>query len=250
MKAFQKMQEEQPLLEHPKAAQLLYALYHKQTDKLDEESLESILTEDSSPIGMLIPWKLLLLIHSHRIDEALDWLTNQVRNRQGQYMNACSMPLLAPIRKEEMFLHQVASEFPSLSSHPFSLFSKPTSNEKLSKLPEDECKRIQKALHIAMEMEHLYTNPTLSLRDLAEKVETHANKLSWLLNDRLGKSFNDYVNAYRLEAFKQRAKEDHERNFTLLGLAYEAGFNSKSVFNDYFKRYEGCTPSQWLKQMQ
>jgi len=93
-----------------------------------------------------------------------------------------------------------------------------------------------------------YLDTSLSLRSLASAADLHPNKLSWLLNDQLGMNFNDYVNDFRLECFKKQALDPVNNNFTLLGLAFESGFNSKSTFNTFFKKRTGTTPRSWLKQ--
>ena len=63
----------------------------------------------------------------------------------------------------------------------------------------------------------------------------------------LGKNFNEYINSYRIKSFKKKALDPANRHLTLLGLAYESGFNSKTVFNSFFKKTEGQTPRQWVK---
>ena len=98
--------------------------------------------------------------------------------------------------------------------------------------------------------EKCYLQESLGLKDLAEKIRLHPNKLSWLLNERIGKNFYNFVNGYRLEEFQRRAVDPENQNLSLLGLAYDSGFNSKSVFNDYFKKATGLTPKAWLRQQQ
>lgn len=93
-----------------------------------------------------------------------------------------------------------------------------------------------------------YLNPDLSLRDLANQIDIHPNHLSWILNNSIGKNFNECINSYRIEAFKSIAKAPENENLTIEGLAYESGFNSKTVFNTYFKKETGLTPKQFLKQ--
>jgi YesN/AraC family two-component response regulator len=90
--------------------------------------------------------------------------------------------------------------------------------------------------------------PNLSLRSLADQVEIHPNKLSWLLNERMGKNFNEFINHYRIEYFKKLAFNPENSHISLLGLAYESGFNSKTVFNTYFKKETGLTPKEYLKK--
>ncbi|MDW3196812.1 MAG: helix-turn-helix domain-containing protein [Cytophagales bacterium] len=93
-----------------------------------------------------------------------------------------------------------------------------------------------------------YLDPKLSLRALAETIELHPNQLSWLLNDKIGKNFNDFINGYRLAAFQERAKDPSLGHLTLLGLALESGFSSKSVFNEFFKKHTGKTPKAWVSE--
>ena len=91
-----------------------------------------------------------------------------------------------------------------------------------------------------------YLNPNLSLRSLAKEIDIHPNYLSWLLNNSIGKNFNAFINHYRIETFKSIAKDPHNEHLTIEGLAYESGFNSKTVFNTYFKKETGLTPKQFL----
>ncbi|WP_461630626.1 helix-turn-helix domain-containing protein [Labilibaculum euxinus] len=94
-----------------------------------------------------------------------------------------------------------------------------------------------------------YLNPSVSLRDLANQVEIHPNQLSWLLNEYVGKKFNEFINYYRLEHFKELAKNPENAHISIIGLAYESGFNSKTVFNTFFKKELGITPLEYLKNL-
>lgn len=88
-----------------------------------------------------------------------------------------------------------------------------------------------------------YLDVSITLRTPADTVELNANKLSWLINQIIGKNFNEYINGQMVEAFKQEALDPKFSQYSLLGIAHGCGFISKSVFNDYFKRSEGITPS-------
>jgi len=90
---------------------------------------------------------------------------------------------------------------------------------------------------------------TISLRQLAELTDIHPNQLSQLINEHIGQRFSDYVNAYRLKHFKALVEQPENRNLTLLALAYESGFNSKTVFNTYFKKATGKTPKAYWKEV-
>ncbi len=104
----------------------------------------------------------------------------------------------------------------------------------------------EKLMHL-FTVEEYYRKNELSLRELALELDTHPNYLSQIINERAGKNFYDFVNTFRLEAFKQRVRQQQHQHFTLLALAYDCGFNSKSAFNRYFKKHTGQTPSEFAK---
>ena len=87
-----------------------------------------------------------------------------------------------------------------------------------------------------MESERPYLNPSLTLRSFAGQVEIHPNQLSCLLNESIGKNFNEFINKKRSEHFKQIALNPDNSHISLIGLACESGFNSKTVFNTAFKK--------------
>ena len=75
------------------------------------------------------------------------------------------------------------------------------------------------------------------------------NVLSWVINDGFEKNFNEFVNQYRLEYFKKLLIDPENQHISILGLAYESGFNSKTVFNTFFKKVEGMTPKAYQKSL-
>nr|WP_246206001.1 helix-turn-helix domain-containing protein [Fulvivirga aurantia] len=77
-------------------------------------------------------------------------------------------------------------------------------------------------------------------------MQINAPELSRLLNERIGMSFFEYVNYHRIHKFIALAKSPLIEKKTLLGLAQEAGFHSKSSFNKSFKIVMGCPPSEYL----
>ena len=92
-----------------------------------------------------------------------------------------------------------------------------------------------------------YLNPGLSLRSLAHHIQVHPNHLSWLLNKVLGQNFNEFINEKRIEHFKKLSIDPSNSHISLIGLAYESGFNSKTVFNTAFKKSTGMTPKAYQK---
>ncbi|GAB4417443.1 MAG: hypothetical protein OHK0039_27810 [Bacteroidia bacterium] len=95
-----------------------------------------------------------------------------------------------------------------------------------------------------------YLNPKLTLGDLAEMADTNLHELSRAINQGFGQNFNDFVNGYRVEAFKARVQEPAYRNHTFLAVAFMVGFNSKTAFNRSFKKLTGMTPGAFLQETQ
>jgi len=120
-------------------------------------------------------------------------------------------------------------------------------SKKKALLEEGNVESYRKKLLQFMTDEAPYLSPDVSLRSLAGMIDLQPNQLSWLLNVSLGKNFNEFINRYRVETFKALAKDPANYNITVLGLAYNSGFNSKTVFNTYFKRETGLTPKEFLK---
>lgn len=103
---------------------------------------------------------------------------------------------------------------------------------------------IQK-LNAAIEDQHLYRNPQLSLADLSKFVNISERAISNAINQELGKNFFQFVNEYRVEEVKARLKDPKQEHFKILSLAFDAGFNSKASFNRVFKAYTGQTPQAY-----
>jgi AraC-like DNA-binding protein len=108
---------------------------------------------------------------------------------------------------------------------------------------------IHKELSQIMQHENLYKNPELTLSDVAQKLQVHPNILSQVINSIEQKNFYDYINSQRVEEFKQMITLPQNQKFTLLSLAYECGFNSKTSFNRNFKKNTLLSPTEYLKQI-
>jgi AraC-like DNA-binding protein len=92
----------------------------------------------------------------------------------------------------------------------------------------------------------LYQNPELTLTDLAKKLETNASIISKTINQGFQMNFNDCINTYRIEAVKNSFENGEHKKSTLLGIAFDCGFNSKATFNRAFKKNTGKTPKEYL----
>ncbi|WP_242157217.1 AraC family transcriptional regulator [Aestuariivivens sediminis] len=98
-----------------------------------------------------------------------------------------------------------------------------------------------------MEREKPYLNNKLTISELAEELSLSTNHLSQIINQYEQVNFHDFINKYRVEEFILKAQED--TSFSLLGLAYDSGFNSKSTFNTVFKKFKSLTPSQYISKL-
>jgi AraC-like DNA-binding protein len=124
----------------------------------------------------------------------------------------------------------------------------PKEKYKTSALLPETVEQVLPRLTRLMEEEKLFLDPDLTLKKLSERLQVHYNHLSQIINEHLGKSFNDYINAFRIEEAKQRLADPKEARKTVLEIAYDTGFYSKSVFNTAFKKFTGMTPSQFRKE--
>ncbi len=93
-----------------------------------------------------------------------------------------------------------------------------------------------------MEVEKLYLNATLSLAEFAKSLQLPQKTVSNHINIGLKKSFNDFVNLYRVEEVKRCLKTADIEKLTILAIAFDAGFNSKTTFNRIFKHFTGVAP--------
>lgn len=118
-----------------------------------------------------------------------------------------------------------------------------------SGLTEEISEELHRKLIRLMNEEALYKRSDLSINDLASILGVHPNYLSQVINQKEKKNFYDFVNTYRIDEFKRLIAIPENRQFTLLALAYDCGFNSKTAFNRYFKKATGQTPSEFSSSL-
>ena len=114
-----------------------------------------------------------------------------------------------------------------------------------SRLSEMEAKQYADQLRKHIETSKSYLNPDLTLTQLASEIGIQSYLLSQVINEQFRLNYFDFVNNYRVQAFKERILNPKYDNFSLLGIAFDCGFNSKSAFNRIFKKSTGLTPSQF-----
>lgn len=98
-----------------------------------------------------------------------------------------------------------------------------------------------------MEKEKPYLNPEITLPELASLIDIPSYQLSRVINEKFGCNFFDFINGYRVNEVKTKINDPSFSKLSLLGIAFDCGFNSKSAFNRIFKKMTGLTPSAYKK---
>jgi AraC-like DNA-binding protein len=122
-----------------------------------------------------------------------------------------------------------------------------TSSLLMSKMPQNEIEEWKNKILTLIDQERLYLNPELTLTDFAQRLHTHSKLISAVINEAFEKNFNDFVNEYRVNLFKEKVNDPKLKHLTLLAIAFECGFNSKSTFNRAVKRATGEMPSTFIQ---
>jgi AraC-like DNA-binding protein len=119
---------------------------------------------------------------------------------------------------------------------------------KKSALTDEQADIILAKLTRSMEKEKPYLEMGLTLPMLAKMLDVSQHHLSQVINEKLGKSFFDFINEYRVQETKKALFSSKSERFSILGIAMDAGFNSKSAFYTAFKKHTGMTPTQFKER--
>ncbi len=132
---------------------------------------------------------------------------------------------------------------PELFQHRYGIYS----NKKYEKstLPQDKIGKYLENILNYMKEEKPYMDSELTLYKLAEALSIHPHHLSQIINEQLNQNFFEFINKYRVEEAKEKLGDPEESSRTILDIAYDVGFNSKSTFNAIFKKYTHMTPSHF-----
>jgi len=118
-----------------------------------------------------------------------------------------------------------------------------------SGLSPEKAKEILEALLRFMETDKPYADCDLTLAQLAKRLSVTPHNLSEVINTRTGHNFYDFINQYRVEQVKKDLADHSKRDFKLLAIGLDAGFNSKTTFNTIFKRHTRLTPSGYREKL-
>ncbi len=116
----------------------------------------------------------------------------------------------------------------------------------VSKLKSNEVEAWKIKIQSLIDERKIYTNANLALSDIALLLNTNRNVISYIINQGFHMNFNDFINLKRVEAVIEKIKKGEHINNTLLSIAYDSGFNSKTTFNRAFKKHTSLTPKQFI----
>lgn len=102
-------------------------------------------------------------------------------------------------------------------------------------------------LKVLIKDQKIYLENDLSLLRLAEKIGASSNETSFIINELYQDNFYNFINKYRIEEAKLLLLSKRFNKLSIVGIAYESGFNSKTTFNTTFKKYIGQSPTEFVK---
>ncbi len=244
--------QDHPQVQLPYYCRALFKLMHKADHiAIDLSAIQSNRAgqnQHEAPAS-LIAWHLYLQVYLGHTQAALDALEAGIEGRLGQLINFQHDPFLKSLHSSSRYQDLLAQNFAKerLPSIPTPSQKAPKDEQTRSLLTPQEVDLYMSRLSSTLKADEPFLDPDLSLKGLANQLDIHPNKLSWLINERLDQNFNEYINGFRLEAFKKKALLPANAHLTLLAIAYESGFNSKTVFNTFFKKKMEMTPRAWVK---
>jgi AraC-like DNA-binding protein len=129
----------------------------------------------------------------------------------------------------------------------YKYYKKINNRYKNSIMDEEESQIILKKIESQLEVQKIYRDDNLSLQILAEKIETNSHRLSRVINEKKSLTFRELINSYRINEAKILLLKDGTSKLSVIDIALMVGFNSNVSFNRAFKKYSGCTPSEYRK---
>jgi len=120
---------------------------------------------------------------------------------------------------------------------------------KSSATEKNDYSAIVSRLTLLMEKDQPYLDPELNLAKLSSLVKTKPEYISEVLNSSLNQNFFDYINKYRIEEFKLKCLSGENKHLSIIGIAYDCGFNSKAAFYRAFNKFEGMSPTAYISKV-
>jgi AraC-like DNA-binding protein len=112
----------------------------------------------------------------------------------------------------------------------------------------EKADEIMKKVSYLFDVEKIYRQENINVQLLSEKLSIPSYQLSWVINKKMNTTFSELVNSCRIEEVKKRLTSHLDADKTILEIAFDSGFNTKTSFNRVFKKLTNKTPSQYRKQ--
>lgn len=151
------------------------------------------------------------------------------------------------LRQPEVFNKNVVEE-DKAPTHRHHTKAKPIQDQEQSLTPKEE--QAYEELVTLMEKKKLYTQLELTLQQVAEQLDIREVTLTKIIKSKTHDNFHSFINQYRVEEVKRLLNTDDRYKLSIRGIAYKAGFKSKSTFYTAFKKFEKTTPSAYLQQQE
>ncbi|UKN00455.1 helix-turn-helix domain-containing protein [Paracrocinitomix mangrovi] len=215
--------------------------YANKNDSENTDKYFTLLQEQAkSPDGFTSDSYLFMMYAATgQIDKAFEWVESAIENKSTLLMLRYPDPIVDVLRQDKRYQKHFDQIFQIEQKEA-------TKAEKKALLDDSSAEEYRLKLVSHLKRTEPYLDAGLTLRDLANQIDIHPNKLSWLINEMHEQNFNQFINNYRIEHFKKLAVNPENAQFSILGLAYDSGFNSKTVFNTYFKKSTGMSPKEWI----
>ncbi|BAJ00843.1 helix-turn-helix domain-containing protein [Shewanella violacea] len=123
---------------------------------------------------------------------------------------------------------------------------RPVQQDNQDSLSKIDLLRIKKLKQL-MEVDKLYLDSELTIEKLASMFDISPRTLSSLINNHLGKNYNEFTNCYRIMAAKSLLESSLNNDLSVIEIMYQSGFNSKATFYKYFKKMVNSSPSSYRK---
>jgi AraC-like DNA-binding protein len=127
--------------------------------------------------------------------------------------------------------------------------NKPTESYQKSGLKKSDAEKYAKMITKLMQEEKLWLNPEVNLKEISRHIGIPQHYITQVLNKQLNKNLYTFVNEFRANEVIRLFNVDKYNNWSIIAIAFEAGFNSKSSFNIFFKKFTGKTPSEYRKEL-
>ncbi|MDG1297883.1 MAG: helix-turn-helix domain-containing protein [Saprospiraceae bacterium] len=241
--AFDSFTEQYASFEHVPMMKYIFSLKNSSETNFEDDSEAGASGVDGERL-LLSTYKVLFQ-GNHSL--AINLIEQGIRAHLSQFIFIKDNPILDSLKEYDAFNDMMSSVFEIEVNEQKKSRSQEPSPKVKQVLSEEQVDYYTKKLEQVYDEGECYLNPSLSLKDVSLEMVIHPNKLSWLINEKFKMNFNEFTNHYRLNAFKANAFEPSNQHLTILAIAYESGFSSKTSFNSFFKKIEECSPRDWIK---